>query len=137
MWFNVKKAREHLFKYGFVYTLRPKKGRGNRKRLEGKDVLMFDTRGKKGMVYFWFVKEIPELEVYRLHEFLVDSGFGCVMEWLGHASFGFNRFLYLVVLLDTCDFCGRDDFTREEMYDEHQCLGCRQKELEGLRGIKK
>jgi len=122
-----------LFRYGFVFTLRPKKGRGRGKRLEGKDVLMFDGFGKKGMVYFWFVKEIPELEVYRLNEYVSDSGFKCVLQWLAEAIP--NRFLYLVVLLDTCDFCGRDDFTREEMYHEHQCLECRQRELEELKRI--
>lgn len=130
MWFNVNKAREYLFKYGFVYSLRPKKGRGKENRLEGKDVLMFDTRGKKGMVYFWFVKEIQDINAYKLNEFLADSGFDCVLQWLAKAMP--NKFLYLVVLLDVCDFCGRDDFSPEEMYSERQCLGCRQKELEGL-----
>lgn len=90
MWFNVKKARDYLLKYGFVYTVRPKM------RRVGRDMLSYEGFGKKGMVYIIFVKKIEWSR--ELKDFVLDSGFyDNPYEWYNYAFF--NKFLFLVLLL--------------------------------------
>lgn len=96
MWFNVPKARAYLLKYGFVYTLRPKKGRLRGRLLEGEDILSYEGFGKKGEVYFWYVCEIPDKD--ELADYVCDSGFDSVDEWAVALEKG-QRSLYLVILL--------------------------------------
>ncbi len=90
IWFNVKEAREFLLKNGYVYTLRPKK----RKR-EGREVLMYGSFGKKGLVSVSFINEITDDD--QLEQFVSCSGFNSVKEWTSAA--GQSRFLYRVDLL--------------------------------------
>ena len=89
MWFNVEEARNFLLKNLSVYTLRPKT------RREGKEVLSYGGFGKKGVVYVVFVKEINDDS--ELEEFVTESGFNSVEEWLEKA--GESRYLYYVMLL--------------------------------------
>lgn len=96
IWFNVKEAREFLLKNGYVYTLRPKK----RKRV-GREVLMYGSFGKKGMVMVGFIKKITRNR--ELEEYVKCSGFRSVIEWRSVA--GESRFLYRVDLLTRQNQC--------------------------------
>lgn len=91
MWFNVLEARDFLLRNGRVFTLRPKR----RKREGRHEVLMYGGFGKKGDLYVSFVKEIED--VGELKEFVEDSGFGSLDEWLLAADG--SRFLYYVMLI--------------------------------------
>lgn len=90
--FMVKEAREHLEKYGLVYTLRPKL----RKR-EGIDWYNhFRGDIKKGNV---FIRYIGNYET-RENKLVVKcdySGFRTVKEWLERA--GNSRYLYRVTMI--------------------------------------
>lgn len=94
MWFNVPEARNFLLKNRFVFTLRPKPYRFSKKRRKGFDVLMYSGFGKKGRIYYRFIKPIKnDLD---LEDYVKWSGFENVDEW----GVSPNRNLYLVVLLE-------------------------------------
>jgi hypothetical protein len=88
IWFNVKKAREFLLKFGYVYTLRPKK------RREGREPLFYGGFGKKAMAWIIFIKKIENDK--ELEEYVKESGFETVEEWRREAKD--SRYLYKVVL---------------------------------------
>lgn len=96
MWFNVKEARTQLLENGFVYSLRPKPYRLRGKRVKGFDVLMYDGFGKKGKVYYEFVKRIRDNS--ELKEFVEHSGFKSIESWIVRAKD--NRCLYFVMLIE-------------------------------------
>lgn len=96
MWFNVKEARNFLLNNGFVYTLRSKPYRLRSKKTCGLDILSYNGFGKKGLVYFVFVKRIRENK--ELKDFVKYSGFNSIEKWLNEAKE--NRCLYYVVLID-------------------------------------
>lgn len=89
IWFNVKEARDFLLSEEFVYTMRPKR------RREGRDMLCWNSFGKRGMVLVKFVKEIENDN--ELEEFVKWTGFKNVKEWRKVA--GESRFLYRVEIL--------------------------------------
>jgi len=99
MWFNIQEARDYLLRNGFVYTLRPKPYRGRSKRKHGKDILMYNGFGKKGEVYFEFIKTIDDPN--ELEPIVQFSGFKSLDEWLKNAKG--NRCLFKVILLDEWD----------------------------------
>jgi hypothetical protein len=78
IWFNVKKAREHLLTRGSVYTLRP------RLRSEGNDVLSYGRFGAKGYVKVELVKVIRSRE--ELQPYVSESGFRSADEWLNQTE---------------------------------------------------
>ena len=90
IWFNVKEARKHLLRRGFVYTLRP------RRRRTGRDVLLYGDYRKKGTVFVEFVKEVTDDR--ELAKYVGFSGFRSVEEWRSKAKGG--RYLYKVILLE-------------------------------------
>jgi hypothetical protein len=97
MWFNVEEAREFLLNEGHVFTLRPKRRKRDFKNPLGySEVLSYDGFGKKGLLYVSFVKEV--IEDGELREFINDSGFDSLEDWLDKANG--SRFLYFVMTLD-------------------------------------
>jgi len=89
---NVKEAREHLLKHGYVFSLRPKR----RKRENCIEPLMYKEFGKKGTVYVGFMGEIKDnSEVYMVS---IGSGFKSGDEWLREANG--SKFLYAIRLIE-------------------------------------
>jgi len=89
IWVNVKEARDHLLEKGFVYMLRPIRQR------KGRDMLSWNGPGKKGMGTIKLVKEIEATD--ELEEFVKESGFSSVADWLEKAKE--SRFLYRLALI--------------------------------------
>ena len=89
--FSVEEARNHLEKYGFVYTLRPKM----RKRCGDTWYNYFRTDTKKGDVSIGYVGDFSNTE-WRLKSYLDNSGFESVEDWLKTAKG--SRYLYSVQL---------------------------------------
>ena len=104
IWFNVPEARKQLIENKLVYTLRPKK------RREGTEPLCWDTKGIKGTVSIKLIGAFDNEEILR--EFIIDahneskidyvknSGFENITEWLVHATPEWPLWLYEVRLID-------------------------------------
>jgi hypothetical protein len=92
IFFNVEKAREHLLREGFVYTLR-------RRRREGLDrarVGSYKNFTDLGEVKIKLIKKISSPE--ELQPFVLLAGFENLDEWLRHAVEGADH-LYRVELV--------------------------------------
>jgi hypothetical protein len=92
IFFNVEKAREHLLREGFVYTLR-------RRRREGFDrarVGSYKNFTDLGEVKIKLIKKISSPE--ELKPFVLLAGFDNLEEWLSHVLEGADH-LYRVELL--------------------------------------
>ena len=90
--FSVKEARNHLEKYGLVYTLRL-----NKRARVGKDWYNYfrgDT--KKGDVFIRYIGNYETIED-KLIVKCGYSGFRTVKEWLEKA--GKSRYLYRVTMI--------------------------------------
>ena len=92
IWFNNDKAREHLLKFGFVYTLRPKK------RRVGVEPLFWKKQKKRGTVSVGYVGNIEKLEHIFTYSAQKMSGFSSLTEWFEAAKW--SKYLYRVVLLE-------------------------------------
>lgn len=105
IWFNNKKAREHLLKYGFVYTLRPfstysKDG----VRKTGREPLFWKKKKIRGYVDVTFIKKIDNISDMSLDNnihFLDNSGFDSMREWEKAANN--EMYLYFVEIIKIID----------------------------------
>lgn len=93
IWFNNTKARKYLLENKMVYTFRPKSKRVGEIRKLGKETLMYNGFGSKGIVYVDFIKIINDMN--ELEPYVNMSGFKSIQEWYKEAS-GNSRYLYLV-----------------------------------------
>lgn len=81
IFFNVKEAREHLLKHGFVYTLRSKM------RRTGTDIAVqgsYKKHKKLGKVTIEYIGEISY--IHQVNPYSQWSGFSSAKEWFDGAS---------------------------------------------------
>ena len=93
---NVEKARKHLLEKGFVYSLRPRRRvRDYRHKHPYMEPLMWGGEDRfHGYVWVTFIKEI--FDPLDLEEYVSESGFGSMDEWLKEAHD--STFLYRIEL---------------------------------------
>jgi hypothetical protein len=91
VWFNVREARAHLLRHGYVFTLRRPRGVGPAEARWG-NRRAGPTRSL-GPVLVTLIDPAPSRQVLEYH--VGASGFRTVDDWLGAAAPGSTR-LYLV-----------------------------------------